>query len=115
MVRVEARYFRVRADDGNTYVLSHTEVDDVWRWKINQSVAIRVLAGTQRIHRQDVESQQMRIPRFFSLADSATYSLFGTFLRQAQRCFCLQEISGLCVNIEGAPATGQHPNKRSDN
>jgi hypothetical protein len=27
---VEATYFRIRADDGNTYVLSHTETDDAW-------------------------------------------------------------------------------------
>ena len=26
----DARYFRVRADDGNFYVLRHCEIQDVW-------------------------------------------------------------------------------------
>jgi hypothetical protein len=63
-------------------------------------------AGTQRIHRQDVESQQMRIPCFFSLADSATYTLFRHILEAGAKVFLpARKLGGLCVNIEGAPAT----------
>jgi len=37
----EAKYFRVRANDGNTYVLRHDEVQDSWTLEVYRKEGIR--------------------------------------------------------------------------